>query len=157
MENKNMCAIIGENPDELEFGYDEEYYLCASMKYRLVEAMQEVIAQGCASFATTVDQGAAMWGAEACMAIKQLGGGVTLTAAPNSEDQADRWHPERRERYFDVLENADEIVDPFGDCHGIEYIFGHCDLIIVLGNAALPRLAEIIDRARVLGIEVKVA
>ena len=157
MGNTKMCAIFGEGPDELEFGYDEDYYLCAIMKYRLVAALQESVMSGYTSFVSTVEQGAPMWGAEACDAIKQLGGEITFTAAPISEDQADRWHPERRERYFGMLERADAIIEPTGDEYGIEYILGSVDRIIVLGDASHRRLNDLICRAKESGIEVIVA
>lgn len=157
MEKRRICAIVGENPEELEFGYDEEYLLCTEMKYRLVSAMQEAIGEGYADFASTSEQGAPMWCAEACAAIKALGGRITYTAAPESESQADRWHPERRERYFDILEKADAIVDAWEECHGIEYILAHCDKMIVLGDPALPRLAALIESAKLQGIDVKTA
>ena len=98
MEKDMLCGIFGENPDELVFGYDEEHYLCVQMKYKLVSAIRELMAEGYRTFLSTLEQGAAMWGAEACIAIKQLGGNITLIAAPSSEKQCDRWHPERRER-----------------------------------------------------------
>ncbi len=157
MENRKICAIVGEVPEELEFGYDEDYYLCAEMKYRLVSAMQEAISEGYTGFAATAEQGAAMWGAEACAAIKELGGRITFTAAPEYESQADRWHPERRERYFDILEKADEFIDPSEECHGTEYILANCDKVIILGDPALPRLAAVFDEAKSRGIKVRTA
>lgn len=157
MGNAKMCAIFGEGPDELEFGYDEDYYLCAIMKYRLVAALQESVMKGYVDFVSTVEQGAPMWGAEACDAIKQLGGEITFTAAPNSEDQADRWHPERRERYFGMLERADEIIEPVGELYGTEYILSHADRVIVLGDTTHKRLHELTKRAEDMGIEVIIA
>ncbi len=152
-----ICAIFGENPDELEFGYDEEYPTCAEMKYRLVNAMQLLISEGCTRFVTTLEQGASMWGAEACAAINELGGSVTLIAAPMHEDQASRWHPERRERYFRLIETADELIDPLDEPSGEEYIFGNVDLILLLGDTSHPRLASIVRRAEEASIRVIIA
>lgn len=154
MEKEKICAVFGETPDELEFGYDEEYYTCAEMKYRLVKAMESALLSGYNAFASTLDQGAAMWGAEACAAIKKLGGKVSLLLAPLSDDQADRWHPERRDRYFCLLEDADEIIEPAGALFGEEYILDAADRIIILGSCEHPRLCKLRERALTLGKEV---
>ncbi len=154
MKNKKICAIFGENPSELEFGYDEEYYTCAVMKFRLVSAMQDALADGYSEFVSTLDEGAAMWGAEACIAMRSLGTNVTLTAAPTSERQADRWHPERRERYFDLIEKADELISPCGDEYGEDYILKSADRIIVVGNVSHLRIAEFLENARSEQIEI---
>ena len=156
MENRKLCAILGENPDELEFGYDEEYYMCAEMKYRLLMAIHDVISMGYEHFVSSVEQGAAMWGAETCAALKKVGYEITFTAAPLTEAQADKWHPERRDRYFGVLEMADRVIDPYGDSYGVDYIMRNASYIIVLGNPELPRISELIARATGHGIEVKV-
>lgn len=155
MSNKNICAIIGENPEELEFGYDEDYYTCATMKFRLVTALQELISDGVDTFVSTLDQGVSMWGAEACTAIKKFGGNIKLIAAPIAEDQANRWHPERRERYFSLLEEADEVISPHVEISGENYIFDSVDEVICFGNPAHPRLSGIIKRAEERGIAVK--
>ncbi len=157
MENVKLCAVFGENPDELVFGYDEEHYLCAQMKYRLVAAMQEAIEKGYTHFISTVEQGAPMWAAEACMAIKELGGDVRFTAAPESDEQAERWHPERRERFFTVLERADDIIEASCESAGTEYILDSSACIIVVGDAAHKRLSEIAERAGKAGIKVRYA
>ncbi|MBE6612363.1 MAG: DUF1273 domain-containing protein [Ruminococcaceae bacterium] len=152
-----ICAIFGENPDELAFGYDEDYPTCTEMKFRLVTAMQALIGEGCSCFASTLEQGAAMWGAEVCDAIRGLGGTVRFIAAPMSEEQASRWHPERRERYFHLLEMADELISPMAETAGEEYLLQNADAILMLGDTANPRLADIADRAEKGGIRVIIA
>ncbi len=152
--NTKICAIFGENPDELEFGYDEEYYTCSKMKLRLVLAMQEAIKNGCDSFMSTVEQGAAMWGAEACIAMKASGTEVGLVSVPTSETQAVRWHPERRERYYNVLEASDEVVEQTGELDAVGYILEHVSSMIVLGSPDNQRLSALISKAREKGIAV---
>lgn len=149
-----ICAIMGENPNELEFGYDEEYYTCAKMKYRLVTAIQAAISQGYDTFVSTLDEGVAMWGAEAVSIIKQLGININLVAAPTSDEQAARWHPERRERYFKLLEAADNAINVNDENFGEDYIFESAERIILLGDSKLSRLSNIISKADEKGIAV---
>lgn len=149
----NLCAIFGENPDELEFGYDEEYYTCSKMKLRLVLAMQKLVESGCSGFISTVDQGAAMWGAEACIAMRENGANVKLIAVPTSELQASRWHPERRERYYNVLEAADEVIEQ-KEVSAEDYILANVTHAIFLGDTDIPRLAALLERAKNAGAEI---
>ncbi len=153
-DNKILCSIIGENPSESLFGYDEEYPLCAKMKYKLVNAIQGVISSGCKCFCTTLEEGAAMWGAEACEAIKCLGGDIEMRVAPISEEQANRWHPERRERYYRLIEGADKVITSEDEIFGEDYIFANSSLIIVLGDRTLPRISALIKRAKELEIQL---
>lgn len=149
----NLCAIFGENPDELEFGYDEEYYTCSKMKLRLVLAMQKLAESGCNSFISTVDQGAAMWGAEACIAMRENGANVKLIAVPTSELQASRWHPERRERYYNMLEAADEVIEQ-KKVSAEDYILANITHAIFLGDTDISRLAALLERAKNMGAEI---
>ena len=149
-----ICAIVGENQDELEFGYDEDSYVCAKMKLRLVCAIQRMCEKGVRTFVSTLDQGAAMWGAEACDAIKSFGGNVKLIAAPVSDGQADRWHPERRERYFHLLEAADEVAETDEEYSGEEYILRCATHLIVLCDNMSERIKVTVDRAKKEGITV---
>lgn len=154
MENRKICAVFGENQNELEFGYDEEDYMCAQMKLRLVCGIRSVIESGCSCFASTLEQGAAMWAGEACAAIKELGGDVCLIAAPTGDEQATRWHPERRERYFDLLCAADRVIESDEDVSGEDYIFENAGLVLILGDISHPRLANVQKRAVENGIAV---
>lgn len=153
MVNK-LCAIFGENPDELTFGYDEEHYLCAEMKMRLIYAIEGMMSENCTTFVSTLEQGAAMWGGEACIAIKELGGKIDFVAAPTCDGQANRWHPERRERYFNLLIKADDVVEPDEELYGEDYILCNADSMIVLGDISCQRLANITERAKEVGIRV---
>lgn len=152
MNYTNLYAIFGENPDELDFGYDEEYYTCSKMKLRLVLAMQKALANGCDGFITTVEQGAAMWGAEACIAMRESGADTSLVCVPTSETQSSRWHPERRERYYNVLEASDEVVEDTDGVSAEDYILDIATHAIILGES--PRLAALILRAREKGVEI---
>ena len=150
MKQSNICAIFGEGPDELSFGYDEEYYTCAVLKMRLVSAMQEAIADGCEAFASTLEQGVAMWGAEACVAMD-----ASLVAVPNGEEQASRWHPERRGRYFRLIETCDTFVDVSNaGCAAEEYILQSCSHAIILGSLEYPGIRAVLDAARRSGVRV---
>ena len=154
--NNKKCAIIGSTPEELSYGYDEEYPTCVALKTKLAERQLELIQEGCVEYISSLEQGAEMWGAEACAAIKALGGQVKLTCVPTSESQADRWHPERRERYFRLLEECSEVINPVHDgsdaCGSADdYIISHADLLLVVGDRLGERASRIVEQAKARG------
>lgn len=157
MVYSKICAIFGENPDELSFGYDEEYYTCAVLKMRLVGAMQEAVANGCDAFSSTLEQGACMWGAEACIAMRESGYETALIAVTSGEDQASRWHPERRERYYNLIEKSDVHADALKNgMSAEEYVLSTASLVILLGDTEKARIAKLFEQAKRACIEVRI-
>jgi len=153
MERK-ICAVFGESPEELEFGYDEEHYLCTEMKLNLVCAIKMLADDGYRAFCSTAEQGCEMWAAEACLAIKELGGDVRFITAVTAHGCADKWHPERRERYFGILSTCDEVVEPEDPICGLEYIFSVADAAIIQGETDNKRIADYIKTAEEHGLTV---
>ncbi len=153
MKYSKVCAIFGENPSELAFGYDEEYYTCDVLKMRLVCAMQEAILTGCDAFALILDQGVCMWGAEACIAMRESGEDIRLVAMTRSENQASRWHPERRERFYNIIEKCDVHIDlEHVQREPQEYLLSQAQCAVILGDRRIERIAEIIESAEKSGV-----
>ncbi len=148
---EKICAIFGETPDELVFGYDEEHYLCGEMKMKLVCAIKMMTDMGYRTFCSTVDQGSEMWAAEACLAMKSFGCDTEFIAAVTAHDRADKWHPERRERYFNVLSACDCVVEPEDDTFGVDYVLEASDAVIIQGCIENSRLSKLRQRAQELG------
>jgi uncharacterized phage-like protein YoqJ len=148
------CAIIGSTPDELEFGYDEEYPSCVEMKAALAMKLLDLIREGCSSYISSLEQGAEIWGAEACMSILALGGKIELICIPTSENQANLWHPTCRERYFNLLENCTTVIEPKSGKSSEDYIIENADLLLILGKKLGKRALEIEKRAEENGIRI---
>ncbi len=157
MKYSKICAIFGEEPSELSFGYDEEYYLCDVLKMRLVSAMQYAVLGGCDAFAVVLDQGVCMWGAEACIAMCESGENIRLTVITRSEDQASRWHPERRERFYNIIEKCDKHVELEG-FSGVaeEYLISKAEYAIILGSKNIGRIGKIMELTEKKGISCAV-
>lgn len=153
MEYSKICAVFGEDPSELAFGYDEEYYTCDVLKMRLVSAMQNAALSGCDAFALILNQGVCMWGAEACIAMRESGENLGLIVMTRSETQASRWHPERRERFYNIIEKCDEHTDLKGISDvPEEYLIRKAKYAIILGNSNIERIAKIADLAERAGV-----
>ena len=154
--NKKICAITGSTPNEYSFGYDEENMNCALEKRLIVQAIFALVSVGVTGFLSTMNEGAELWGAEAVAhIITTFNRDITLGCVPTSEEQASRWHPDTRDKYFDLLENyleTDAIPkrhDPDGDMYGADrelfwediyaydadkYIADTADMLLVCGD-----------------------
>ena len=150
MEENKTCAIIGATPETLSFGYDEEHYSAVAMKVAITEAILELIQRGFTDFISSLEQGAEMWGAEACSGAIRLGSQIRLICVPTSEEQANRWHPSVRERYFRLLEACTEPLR----CRSEDYILENADAILVAGSDFCARTAALIAEASRRGIEL---
>lgn len=146
------CAFIGSTPDEFPWGYDEEYPDCVTEKAKIATKLLELIRCGCRRYISSLEQGTEMWAAEACAAIREYGGDIELICVPTSETQANRWHPERRERYFRLLENCSEVIN-VGTGGADEYILQNADIILKQGILSV-RAEAILKRAIEMGRQV---
>ncbi len=147
METKK-CAFIGATPAELDFGYDEESHGAASLKTTIAERLLELLDEGYVDFVSSLEQGVELWAAEASLAAAELWGTARLIAAPTSDEQASRWHPQVRERYFTVLEKAHETI-------AAQELLTGCNLLVAVGACLGERALGIIERAKRLGIAVE--
>ncbi|MCI8387482.1 MAG: DUF1273 domain-containing protein [Clostridiales bacterium] len=129
---KKICAITGVTPDDLDYGYDEEDIACVETKAAIADQLLHIIGEGCTTFMSSLEQGAEMWGAEACAAIRALGGKIDLICVPTDELQAKRWHPERRERYYKLFEECTDVVT-VDDSN--EYILENATHVLAVGKS----------------------
>lgn len=103
-------AVIGATPETLKFGYDEEHPDAIALKRLLAESILCLIENGCGRFICSLCEGVELWSAEVCAAIMADGSPIELICVPTSEEQANRWHPQVRERYFRLLEHSTDVV-----------------------------------------------
>ena len=113
MTNKqNTCCFSGHRPSKLSFGYDEGHPDCLRLKVRLFGETDRMRIKGITAFITGMAQGVDIIAAEIVLDIRRTypKDGVCLIAAVPYEGQADRWPAKYRERYFDILSEADEVI-----------------------------------------------
>ncbi|MDD4415931.1 MAG: SLOG family protein [Proteiniphilum sp.] len=104
------CAFTGHRPMKFSFGYDEEADKCIRLKRILAEQISALISCGVSVFYSGMAQGVDQWGASIVLVMKQQYPNVRLTAVLPYETQANKWSPEQRERYFDMLTQCDDVV-----------------------------------------------
>jgi uncharacterized phage-like protein YoqJ len=104
------CAFAGQRPSSFRFGYDEEHPDCVKLKLLMAAQIASLIDNGVTTFLTGMALGADIWGAQIVLALKTHRPDLRLIAVLPCENQADRWSPEQRERYFDILAQCNETV-----------------------------------------------
>ena len=97
------CAIIGCSPMCFSWGFDEEDEGCTALKLILMNRITRLRSEGCARFHISMDCGVGLYAAEILH-------GLTICYVPY-EEQATKWTPELRDRYFNALAACTEVVN----------------------------------------------
>ena len=97
------CAILGHNPMRFAWGFDEEAVECHDMKMELAQQIMVLRQQGVTHFSVACDYGVGLYAAEIINALRNDDPELMLFCITPYEEQATKWTPELRERYFDML------------------------------------------------------
>lgn len=112
---ENTCAVVCSSPRYFPWGYDEEDERCQKMKFVLRQELFHFCAKGICRFSVAVDSGFGLYSAEIindlCRAIPEM----KLICCLPYEEQATKWSPELRNRYFDVLAKCSDLF--YADRH----------------------------------------
>ena len=103
MEAPKSCAIFGHNPMRFTWGFDEEADECREMKLELLQQIMVLRQQGVTRFSVACDCGVGLYAAELINVLRDNDPELMLFCITPYEEQATKWTPELRERYFDML------------------------------------------------------
>ena len=106
----SICAFTGHRPTRFKFGYDEEYPDCIKLKLILLQQISALIDNGVTTFLTGMALGTDQYAAEIVLGLKSQLPQIKLYCILPCETQANKWSVEQRERYFNILEQADEVI-----------------------------------------------
>ncbi len=104
------CAFTGHRPKKLPWGYDETDARCVALKQALAEEIVKLVEAGYTDFLSGMAEGTDTWAAMAVLALKKEDPALRLHCILPCEGQANGWPTSARERYFSILEQADEVV-----------------------------------------------
>ncbi len=109
---QKTCCFSGHRPMKLSFGYDEGHPDCLRLKVSLIGEVDKMRKNGVTAFLTGMAQGIDLIAAGIVLDMRRAypEDNLRLAAVIPYEGQADRWGEEYRERYFDILSKADEVV-----------------------------------------------
>ena len=105
------CAIIGCSPMCFPWGFDEEDEGCAALKLILINQISKLRGEGCTRFAVSMDCGVGLYAAEILHGLKESDDALETNCYVPYEEQATKWTPELRDRYFNALVACTEVVN----------------------------------------------
>ncbi|MBQ9045521.1 MAG: DUF1273 family protein [Oscillospiraceae bacterium] len=101
--SKKFCAVISAPPLSFPWGYDEEADGCGLLKLRMLQEMSHLATEGVTGFCIPLDSGVCLYAAEIVIGLQETNPSLELVCIVPYEEQATKWTPELRERYFNVL------------------------------------------------------
>ena len=110
MDISKTCAIFACPPICFPWGYDEEDEGCAAMKLQLLNAITTLRTEGIERFNVVLDPGFGLYAAEMIIGLQEMDRGIEMDLYIPFEQQANKWSPELRERYFAVQEHASVVA-----------------------------------------------
>ena len=105
------CAIIGCSPMCFPWGFDEEDERCAALKLILMNRITRLRGDGCTRFTVSMDCGVGLYAAEILQGLKGSEEELETICYIPYEEQATKWTPELRDRYFNALAACTEVVN----------------------------------------------
>ena len=106
MDKPIRCAIIGQAPMRFPWGFDEEDKFCSKMKMELAQQIMVLRQRGVSQFLTACDCGVGLYASEIVNGLRTTDRDLILICYTPHEEQATKWAPYLRERYFDMLINC---------------------------------------------------
>ena len=103
------CAILGHSPMRFAWGVDEEAVECHDMKMELAQQIMVLRQQGVTHFSVACDYGVGLYAAELINVLRDNDPELMLFCVTPYEEQATKWTPELRERYFDMLADCTDL------------------------------------------------
>ena len=108
------CAVIACPPSCFPWGYDEEDEACAAFKIKLYNQISILRTKGITQFLIAVDSGAGLYAAELIQSMRETDPVISYDCYVPYEEQAAKWAPELRNRYFAVFPDCrnEVIISP---------------------------------------------
>lgn len=162
MSNPIRCAIIGQNPLRFPWGFDEEDDRCRKLKMELAQQIMVLRQSGVSQFLTACDCGVGLYTGEIINGLRMTDRDLMLICYTPHEEQATKWAPYLRDRYFAMLEKCTlisavcEVGAPDAQFQAYKKIIDLADVVLAVydkdtsptGGAEDSALAYAMDVAR---------
>ena len=136
------CAVMGQHPMRFPWGFDEEDDRCQKLKMELAQQIMALRQRGVTQFLTACDCGVGLYAADSDNALPETTDqDLMLFCYIPHEEQATKWAPYLRERYFTMLEKCTHIsvVCPVGtpdaQLQAYRKIIGLADVVLYVHDA----------------------
>lgn len=147
------CAVIGQNPMRFPWGFDEEDDRCRKLKMELAQQIMALRQSGVSQFLTACDCGVGLYAAEIINGLRTTDRDLMLLCYTPHEEQATKWAPYLRERYFTMLEQCTlisavcEVGAPDAQLHAYKKIIDLADVVLGVYDVDISAAASAEDRA----------
>ena len=147
------CAVMGQHPLRFPWGFDEEDASCAKMKMELAQQIMVLRQSGVSQFLTACDCGVGLYAAEIINGLRTTDHDLMLLCYTPHEEQATKWAPFLRERYFTMLEQCTlisavcEVGAPDAQLHAYKKIIDLADVVLGVYDVDISAAASAEDRA----------
>lgn len=153
MDKPIRCTIIGQHPMRFPWGFDEEDDRCRKLKIELAQQIMVLRQSGVSQFLTACDCGVGLYAAEIINGLRTTDRDLMLLCYTPHEEQATKWAPYLRERYFDVLEKCTyisavcEVGAPGAQLQAYKKIIDLADVVLCVYDTDIPATSSAEDRA----------
>ena len=159
MSNPIRCAIIGQNPMRFPWGFDEEDDRCRKLKIELAQQIMALRQSGVSQFLVACDCGVGLYTAEIANGLRTSDHDLMLLCYIPHEEQATKWAPYLRERYFTMLEKCTlisavcEVGAPDAQLQAYRKIIDVADGVLCVYDLDSPAVGDAEDRALAYAVD----
>lgn len=152
MDKPVRCAVMGQHPLRFPWGFDEEDDRCRKLKIELAQQIMALRQSGVSQFLVACDCGVGLYAAEIINGLRMTDRDLMLLCYTPHEEQATKWAPYLRERYFTMLENSTHIsavcpVDiPDAQLQAYKKIIDLADVMLAVYDGDTPAAGNAEDR-----------
>lgn len=152
MGEERCCAVLGHFPMRFAWGFDEEAEGCRQLKLELAQQIMTLRQQGVMQFAVVADCGVGLYAGEIVNVLRESDDDLILFCVTPHEEQATKWAPYLRERYFNMLAACTRLeavsLRETASCEYDAYqrIIDYADIVLAVYDLASVR-GDVIDRA----------
>ena len=152
MDKPVRCAVMGQHPLRFPWGFDEEDDRCRKLKMELAQQIMVLRQSGVSQFLVACDCGVGLYAAEIVNGLRMTDRDLMLLCYTPHEEQATKWAPYLRERYFTMLENSTHIsavcpVDiPDAQLQAYKKIIDLADVMLAVYDGDTPATGNAEDR-----------
>ena len=159
MTNPIRCAIIGQYPMRFPWGFDEEDDRCRKLKIELAQQIMALRRSGVSQFLTACDCGVGLYAAEIINGLRTTDQDLILLCYTPHEEQATKWAPYLRERYFTMLEQCTyisvvcEVGTPDAQLRAYRQIIDLADVVLAVYDRDTPPTGSAEDSALAYAVD----
>ena len=161
MDKPIRCAVIGQNPMRFPWGFDEEDDRCRKLKIELAQQIMMLRQNGVSQFLTACDCGVGLYAAELVNGLRATTDhDLMLICYTPHEEQATKWAPYLRERYFTMLEQCTlisavcEVGAPDAQLQAYRKIIDVADGVLCVYDLDSPAVGDAEDSALAYAMDV---